>query len=53
METDGSLVDPDAAAAEERFDEELGQASQGDWEALGLDPPPELVPADIEELRNG
>jgi hypothetical protein len=47
------LLDPESAENNDRFEEELGQAAQGDWEKLGLDPPEDLVPATIEEFRNG
>ena len=50
LEQSGALADPESAEADEQFDEEERLAAEGDWEALGLDPP-ELVPATIDELR--
>ena len=53
LEAKGALVDPSAADAEDEFEEELGRAAAGEWEALGLDSPKDLQPASIEEFRNG
>jgi hypothetical protein len=52
LESTGALLDPEKAEAEEQFEEELGAAAAGDWEALGIDAP-DMVSASIEELRDG
>ena len=51
LEATNALVDPEAAEAAEAFEAEQQLAEAGDWEAMGLDPPDDLVPASIQELR--
>jgi hypothetical protein len=38
-------MDPEQAELEEEFDEEIAMAAVGDWDALGIEPPP-AAPAD-------
>lgn len=59
MEADEIGVDGDPTdLTAGRFDEQLEQASQGNWEAIGLDGPdaaaqPGFVPASVDDFTGG
>jgi hypothetical protein len=52
LEAEGPLLgDPDEGVSEEEFEQEIEATGRGDWDTLGIDPPPDLEPATIDELR--